>query len=268
MTASTVQPQPSEPVGVESRESVVTVITGAAGAIGAEIASHLDGRGHSLVLIDLNDSELKRTWGGSRHRLLRADVTSEDSLASAAAALRESGSAVHHIVANVGAVVEPLGGVDTLCAEAWRDSIRINLDSAFYTVKAFLPLQRDSSGRRSIVFMSSVLAVRGSRFSIAYSAAKAGLLGLTTSLAQDLGGEGITVNAIAPAPVAKARLTELAGAHLEALRAKIPLGRICTPRDVANTVDYLTDPRSAFMTGQTITLDGGLSSGAWWHPYW
>lgn len=245
-----------------------TLVTGAAGAIGSAIAERLDRDGHRLILVDLDVESLAPRWGGSRHLCIEADVTSVESLRTAAAAIRSAGLSVTHVVANVGAVVEQLGGLDALTTEAWRTTMMVNLDSAFYSIKAMLPLQRETSGHRAIVLMSSVLAIRGSRFSIAYSTAKAGLLGLMTSLAQDLAREGITVNAVAPAPVAKPHLTELAGPHLDALMEKVPLGRLCTPDDVANLVAHLLDARSASLTGQVITLDGGLSSGAWWHPYW
>lgn len=247
---------------------VTTLVTGAAGAIGSAMAERLDRDGHHLILLDLDVESLARRWGGSRHACIEADVTSVESLQVAAAVIRSAGLHVTHVVANVGAVVEQLGGMDELTTEAWQATMRVNLDSAFYSIKEMLPLQREASGHRAIVLMSSVLAVRGSRFSIAYSSAKAGLLGLMTSLAQDLAREGITVNAVAPAPVAKPLLTELAGPHLDALTEKVPLGRLCTPDDVANLVAHLLDSRSASLTGQAITLDGGLSSGAWWHPYW
>lgn len=247
---------------------LVTVITGAAGAIGSGLAHRLHERGDRLVLIDLNEELLHATWADTGHLLLGTDVTDADAMVSSADRVAATWQHVNHLVVNVGAVVEPLGGISGLDPETWRRSMQVNLDSAYYTIKAMLPLQLSAPGIRSIVIMSSVLGVRGSGHSIAYSSAKAGLLGLTSALAQDLATHDLTVNAVAPFLVAKPEVDALVGTGLDELSRRVPLGRVGTPEDIAAAVEFLTSSAARFSTGQTIVIDGGVSTGAWWHPYW
>lgn len=246
----------------------VTLITGAAGAIGSALASSLHARGDRLALIDLQEDALHESWGPTDHLLLGTDVTDMEAMLGAAERLDATWGSVNHIIVNAGALVERLGGFDTLDPGAWQQTMRVNLDSAYHTIKALLPLQIPAQGHRSIVIMSSILAMRGSGQCIAYSAAKAGLLGLMTALAQDLAQHRITVNAVAPFLVAKPAVDSLAGTALDGLTRRVPLGRIGSPQDIAEAVSYLTSPAASFYTGQTLVLDGGVSSGAWWHPYW
>jgi NAD(P)-dependent dehydrogenase (short-subunit alcohol dehydrogenase family) len=110
--------------------------------------------------------------------------------------------------------------------------------------------------------MSSVLAGRGAGNMLAYSAAKAGLIGLVQSAAQDLAGEGITVNGLAPGPIKTPMLEAIAGETISELQEQIPVRRLGTPDDIADAILFLT--RATFITGQVLVLDGGLSGRAYW----
>jgi 3-oxoacyl-[acyl-carrier protein] reductase len=114
------------------------------------------------------------------------------------------------------------------------------------------------------MFTSSVLALRGAGTMLAYSAAKAGVVGMVQSMSQDLAKHGITVNAIAPGPIRTPMLDAVAGDTLGKLESQVPLGRLGTPDDIANIVMFLTSPDASFITGQVVTVDGGLSTRAYW----
>lgn len=155
------------------------------------------------------------------------------------------------------------GGVDATSVEEWRRVMAANLDAAFVSVKAALPLLRSSPDRGSIVLMSSVNARTGGNTMSgpAYAAAKAGILGLTFHLAKTLAAEGIRVNAVAPGPVSTPMLDRLVEAQMQGLLEGVPLGRVASAGEVADAVTYLLGPSAVSMTGSVIDLNGGMWMG-------
>ena len=112
-----------------------------------------------------------------------------------------------------------------------------------------------------MVFLSSVVALTGSAGQANYAASKAGLVGLTRSIARELGSRGITANVVAPGPVATDMTAALGDERLAAITAGVPLGRIATPEEVAAAVVFLASPGAAFITGAVLPVDGGLGMG-------
>jgi len=117
------------------------------------------------------------------------------------------------------------------------------------------------SRRGRIVFVSSVVALLGGAGQANYAAAKAGLVGLGRSLARELASRGVTVNVVAPGPVATDMLASVSGDRMEEIRAAVPLGRIAAPEEVAAAITYLASPEAAFVTGAVLPVDGGLGMG-------
>ncbi|HEM6801123.1 SDR family NAD(P)-dependent oxidoreductase [Citrobacter koseri] len=144
-------------------------------------------------------------------------------------------------------------------ANDWRYIMDNNIISVINWNRLLLPAMM-TQGRGSIVLMSSISALKGNCGQTAYAASKAAMIGLTHSLAREVGRFGIRVNCLAPGLIESDMLTEMPAEKLKALRQNIPLRRVGRPEDVANAVEFLTGPESSYITGQVLIIDGGLSA--------
>ncbi len=135
--------------------------------------------------------------------------------------------------------------------------VQVNLTGVLHTTKACARAMLGHGG--SIINISSINAIRGHRGVASYSAAKAGLHGLTASLARELGADGIRVNTIVPGYFASDLSAEVTPENLERIKRRTPLGQLGTPDDVVSTIEYFISPGASFVTGQSLTIDGGLT---------
>ncbi len=160
------------------------------------------------------------------------------------------------LVCNAG-VAQPVGLLSHLSDQGWREVMSTNLDGTFYTLRAAIP-HMVRAQRGSIITLSSMWGVTGGSCEAAYSASKAGIIGLTKALAKELGPSHIRVNCVAPGVIH----TEMNGAldreTLDALAEETPLGRIGTPQEVADAILFLAGEGSTFLTGQVIQPNGGI----------
>ena len=265
----------------------VALITGAgrAGGIGAAVARRLAQDGADVVLADLcapptdmlnagngRWEELSAVAGevqalGVRCLPLRVDVSNASSVQAMMAEVKDAMGRLDILVNNAGVAVGP-APVIAMADEAWRLTLEINATGTFLCCKYALPLMlADPRGGR-VVNMASIAAERPKPFVSAYAASKAAILALTRSLAQEVAGFGITVNAVLPGDVDTAMKqwglqleAQVMGRHyddvLAAAVARIPLGRLATPQDVGNLVSFLASDEASFITGQAYNLTGG-----------
>ena len=233
------------------------LITGASRGIGAATAI-LFAREGALVGINYLRSErearevLKSVEEeGGEGILLRADVSSEEEIRDAAHTLSESGGGIDILVANAG--IYHRRKAEGITAEMWRKTVEVNLTGAFLSAMAVLPHMR----RGAMVFVSSQLAFRGTPHGMDYAASKAGILGLTKSLALELAPD-IRVNAVAPGYI---DTDILAGDTPEKRRRReeeVPLRRIGRPEEVASAILFLASDEASYITGACLDVNGGV----------
>lgn len=238
----------------------VAIVTGAAGGIGAAITRRFLADGFHVVAGDLNRSglaALETSTPPDALLPLELDVTSEASCDAMAAAVERRFGRLDVLVNNAG--LFPLQRFEDITYQDWRRVITINLDSVFLVTKSILPLlKRSESGR--IINISSGSTFKGTAAHAHYVSAKMGVLGLTRVMATEFGEFGITANAITPGLTATEAVTN--AFPPEALEAAIqnrPLKRAQVAEDLVGTIAFLASPDAAFLTGQTINVDGGAN---------
>jgi 3-oxoacyl-[acyl-carrier protein] reductase len=248
--------------GVPPLAGRVALVTGATGGIGSAIAARLAAEGAAVAICDLardrcEEHAARLREGGTSAIAAPADVTDPDAAAGAIAAAAELGG-LDILVNNAGVVRD--APVHKLADEDWRAVLEVGLYGAFCMVRAAAGVLREDPGHhRKVVNLSSNVALHGAPGTVNYAAAKAGLLGLTRSLAREWARRRVNVNAVAPGLIAGTGMTARKPAELIARVAEqIPIGRAGTPADVAAAVSYLASPEADFITGQVLELSGGL----------
>ena len=240
---------------------MVALVTGAAKGIGRAIALALAKDGfhvavHYRASEDAADATVAqiRADGGTAERF-RADITQPEQVAELVKAVEQQLGAVHTLVCNAGIIKSNLIALTKF--DDWREVMTANLDAAFLLTKAVsrgMAKQRD--GR--IIYISSDAGLMGDLMRAAYSASKAGLLGLCKTAARELASSRITVNAVTPGIITTDMTADIPETRKVKQLAAIPMGRFGTPEEVAAVVRFLASPSAAWITGQTISVDGGL----------
>ena len=242
-------------------EDKVAVVTGASRGIGRAIALELARRGAN-VIVNYNRSaeaaaEVVATIEerGGRAIAFQADVGDFDQAAALIKAAKENFDHIDILVNNAGTTRDQL--LMLLKEEDWDIVLRTNLKSVFNCCKAAArPMMRQRSGR--IISISSVSGIAGQGGQTNYAASKAGIIGFTKSLAKELGPRNVTVNAIAPGFVLTDLTTDLSDDLKEEAITATPLRRMGEPEEIAYAVAFLASDEAAFITGEILTVDGGL----------
>jgi 3-oxoacyl-[acyl-carrier protein] reductase len=238
----------------------VAVVTGAARGIGREIAQRLAVAGAAIAVVDVVDDLVAQaatelSGHGATSRGYRCDVSSLDAATGLGERVLADFGRVDVLVNNAGITRDRL--FVRMSAEDWAAVIGVNLTGAFNMSKAFAPaMLKQRSG--SMVNIASVVGQAGNAGQANYAASKAGLIGLTKSLAKEFAPRGVRVNAVAPGFIRTAMTDALPEDVQTQMKQAIPLGRFGDPVDVANVVMFLVSDTSAYVTGQVINCDGGM----------
>jgi len=242
-------------------ENQVAVVTGAGRGIGHAIALRLANEGARVASVSRRDANAQRTAdeiNASRPNAAKAfavDVADHTAVQQTSARILEDFGRVDILINNAGVTRDGLSM--RMSIEDWEMVIDTNLKGAFSFIQALMrPMIKQRSGR--IINISSIAGLTGNAGQANYAASKAGLIGLTKSLARELASRGITVNAIAPGFIVTDMTGVLSDQTKEAILSKIPLGKFGQGEDIAAAVAFLAAPEAKYITGQVLTVDGGM----------
>lgn len=237
------------------------LITGASRGIGRSTAISFASRGYQVALNYCADTaaaektaEIARSFGVFAE-IYRADVSDPAAVAAMVREVTEQFGSIDVLVCNAGIAQQRL--FQDITDEEWNHMLGVHLSGTFYCCRAVLPqmIQR-KEGR--IITVSSMWGLTGGACEAHYSAAKAGVIGLTKALAKEVGPSGITVNCVAPGVIQTDMCADYDEQTLQALREEAPLGRLGTPQDVADAIEFLASEKAGFLTGQVLSPNGGI----------
>ena len=215
------------------------LVTGAEGGLGTAIVAELEGSGWTVAGCDIGDF----------------DVRDRKAVDAGVAELIDELGGCDAVVANAG-VVDTIHRAERFSPDEWDKDIATNLTGPFNVIRAaFDALAASGDGR--VVVISSASAETGLPGQVAYTAAKAGLVGMARTLAAEWGPRGIRVNVVMPGVIATPKVKALPDAVKDGIAAALPLGRLGEPAEIAGTVAFLLSPAAAYITGNVIRVDGG-----------
>jgi 3-oxoacyl-[acyl-carrier protein] reductase len=238
---------------------MTALVTGASGGIGSEIAKALAAQGARLAVSGSNADKLEafRVSLGGDHVALPcnlSDAAAVDALVPQA--VEALGGKLDILVNNAGVTRDNLAM--RMKDDEWDSVIRVNLEAAFRLMRAAAkPMMKARFGR--MISVTSIVGVTGNPGQANYAASKAGLIGMSKSMAQELASRGITVNCVAPGFITSPMTDALPDAQKAALTAKIPAGRLGEGADIGAAIVYLASREAGYVTGQTVHVNGGMA---------
>ena len=238
------------------------LVTGASGGIGSSIAQALARQGARLALSGSNGAKLRAFREqlndeiGGDHVEITCDLSNSEQVEELIPATVDTLGKIDILVNNAGVTRDNLAM--RMKDEEWDAVMKINLEAAFRLMRAAArPMMKARYGR--IISITSVVGATGNPGQMNYAAAKAGLTGMSKSLAQELASRGITVNCVAPGFIRTAMTDVLPAAQKDALNARIPAGRMGEGEEIGAAVAYLASTEAAYVTGQTLHVNGGMA---------
>ncbi len=234
------------------------LVTGATGGIGASIAKALHAQGATVGISGRNEEKLNALASelGDRVHVFPADLSSDEAVAELVKQANETMGQIDILVNNAGLTRDNLSM--RMKDDEWQDVLDVNLTAPFKLAKA---VQRGMMKRRygRIVNIASIVGVTGNPGQCNYVASKAGMIGWSKAMAQEVASRGITVNCVAPGFIATAMTDALDDGQKEAINVKIPAGRMGTADEIASAVVFLASNESGYITGSTTHVNGGMA---------
>ncbi|QJB68385.1 3-oxoacyl-[acyl-carrier-protein] reductase [Parasphingorhabdus halotolerans] len=238
---------------------MTALVTGASGGIGSAIAASLAERGATLAVSGTRKLTLMEQvpkLAGKGHIMLPCDLSNPEEVDALVPAAVEKLGKLDILVNNAGITRDGL--IMRMSDEDWSNVLQVNLESAFRLARAAArPMMKARHGR--IISITSVVGATGNPGQVNYVASKAGLVGMSKALAQELASRGITVNCVAPGFIESPMTDALTDEQKDAINKKIPAGKMGTGGDIGAAVAYLASNEASYVTGQTIHVNGGMA---------
>jgi 3-oxoacyl-[acyl-carrier protein] reductase len=238
----------------------VSIITGGANGIGFAAAKRFGQEGAKVVIVDFDEKQglasVDKLASIDIHAMfIQVDVSIQASVKAMVSKVLERYGRIDILINNAGITRDKT--IMKMTQDQWQEVIDVNLTGVFNCTQAVVPQMIDQ-GKGRIVNMSSVVGTSGGFGQVNYSASKAGLIGMTKSLAKELGGKGITVNAVAAGFIMTDMVKAMPENVIKSMVEKVPVGRLGEPIEVANAYLYLASDEAAFVNGTVLEIDGGI----------
>ena len=241
-------------------ENKVAIITGAASGFGAGTARLFAAEGAAVVVADISDETGESivdsiNTSGGKAVYVHADVTSRQDTRNMIDAAEKLGGRLDILINNAGIIADDFAS--ELSDEDWERVLKVNLNGTFIPCRALIPHLRERGS--GVITNTSSISALGNRGQANYAASKAGMIGMSKSLAAEIASRGITVNCVAPGFIVTAMTEALGESSSKKLVGAIPVGRLGTPDDVAACALFLASDEAAYVTGQTLHVNGGMA---------
>ncbi len=237
-------------------ENKVAIITGGAAGIGAATAVKFAEEGAKVVIWDIDESKGNELAQKLNALFMKVNTADYNEIESAAKKVNETFGRIDILINNAGITRDST--LKKMTVEQWQQVIDVNLSGVFYCTKIISEYML-ANGWGRIVNASSVVGIYGNFGQTNYVAAKSAIIGMTKTWARELGKKGITVNAVAPGFIATEMVAAMPETVLDNMRAKIPIGRLGEPKEIANVYAFLSSEEASYINGHTLSVDGGMT---------
>lgn len=237
-------------------ENKIAIITGGASGIGKATAEKFVEEGAKVIIWDLNEqrgNEVAKELGA---KFAKVNTSNYEDIEKAAKAVNDEFGRIDILINNAGITRDST--VKKMTVEQWQQVIDVNLSGVFYCSK-IISEYMVANGWGRIVNASSVVGLYGNFGQANYVATKAGLIGMTKTFAREFGRKGVTVNAIAPGFIATEMVAAMPEEVLAGMKAKVPIGRLGEPKEIANAYCFLASDEASYINGHTLSVDGGMT---------
>ena len=237
-------------------ENKVAIITGGAAGIGAATAAKFTQEGAKVIIWDLDETRgnaLAKELGAT---FAKVNTANYEEIEIAAKNVNDKFGRIDILINNAGITRDST--LKKMTVQQWQQVIDVNLSGVFYCTKIISEYMVANNWGR-IVNASSVVGLYGNFGQTNYVATKAGIIGMTKTLARELGRKGVTVNAVAPGFIATEMVAAMPENVIEGMKAKVPVGRLGEPKEIANVYAFLSSEEASYINGHTLSVDGGMT---------